>query len=169
MEYQQILEEIKRNLRHEDFSSYLDEEIEKMMENNGFSQNLDNIYGFYISFDDCSSISIDKDGNFEFSCEQNIENGRNFKKVMLDKVDNKCYSLQYYDKVENNDKLNKNTVFETLIYDKGKLVSEIEMKLDYCAIGMRIKGISTTVLTSEIGNYNSYFQQDKFNQVSKKR
>ena len=91
MEYQQILEEIKRNLRHEDFSSYLDEEIEKMMENNGFSQNLDNIYGFYISFDDCSSISIDKDGNFEFSCEQNIENGRNFKKVMLDKVDNKCY------------------------------------------------------------------------------
>ena len=32
MEYQQILEEIKRNLRHEDFSSYLDEEIEKMIE-----------------------------------------------------------------------------------------------------------------------------------------
>ena len=51
MEYQQILEEIKRNLRHEDFSSYLDEEIEKMIENNGFSQNLDNIYGFYISFE----------------------------------------------------------------------------------------------------------------------
>ena len=159
MEYQQILEEIKRNLRHEDFSSYLDEEIEKMIENNGFSQNLDNIYGFYISFDDCSSISIDKDGNFEFSCEQNIENGRNFKKVMLEKVDNKCYSLQYYDKVEDNDKLNKNTIFETLIYDKGKLVHARCEK----------NGISTTVLTSEIGNYNSYFQQDKFNQVSKKR
>lgn len=159
MEYQQILEEIKRNLRHEDFSSYLDEEIEKMIENNGFSQNLDNIYGFYISFDDCSSISIDKDGNFEFSCEQNIENGRNFKKVMLEKVDNKCYSLQYYDKAEDNDKLNKNTIFETLIYDKGKLVHARCEK----------NGISTTVLTSEIGNYNSYFQQDKFNQVSKKR
>ena len=78
---------------------------------------------------------------------------------MLDKVDNKCYSLQYYDKVENNDKLNKNTVFETLIYDKGKLVHARCEK----------NGISTTVLTSEIGNYNSYFQQDKFNQVSKKR
>ena len=78
---------------------------------------------------------------------------------MLEKVDNKCYSLQYYDKVEDNDKLNKNTIFETLIYDKGKLVHARCEK----------NGISTTVLTSEIGNYNSYFQQDKFNQVSKKR
>ena len=104
-------------------------------------------------------FTVDKDGNFEFSCEQNIENGRNFKKVMLEKVDNKCYSLQYYDKVEDNDKLNKNTIFETLIYDKGKLVHARCEK----------NGISTTVLTSEIGNYNSCFQQDKFNQVSKKR
>ena len=78
---------------------------------------------------------------------------------MLEKVDNKCYSLQYYDKVEDNDKLNKNTIFETLIYDKGKLVHARCEK----------DGISTTVLTSEIGNYNSYFQQDKFSQVSKKR
>lgn len=78
---------------------------------------------------------------------------------MLEKVDNKCYSLQYYDKVEDNDKLNKNTIFETLIYDKGKLVHA----------RCENNGISTTVLTSGIGNYNSYFQQDKFNQVSKKR
>ncbi len=45
-----------------------------MVANGSLSQNMDNIYGFYVSYGERASVFIHNSGNLEFHCEHKFEN-----------------------------------------------------------------------------------------------
>ena len=74
MEYQSILNKIELDIQQESFCTYLEEVLDKMVANGSLSQNMDNRYGFYVSYGERASVFIHNSGNLEFHCEHKFEN-----------------------------------------------------------------------------------------------
>ena len=158
MEYQSILNKIKLDIQQESFCTYLEEILDKMVANGSLSQNMDNIYGFYVSYEERASVIIYNSGSLEFHCEHKFENNVLRRSVLFQRLENGFISLQYSNDIIHDANQGQESIFETMIFnDEHKLVH----------VRYEKNGESITIPTSDLSDYRSVFYQEKFQNKNK--